>query len=558
MTSNDDRRTGGRVLVDQLVTHGVSRVFCVPGESYLEILDALHDSAGRIELVNARHEAGAANMAEAFGKLTGQPGICLVTRGPGACHAAVGVHTAFQDSTPMILFVGQVARPTFDREGFQEIDYRQMFAKVAKWVAQIESAERIPEYVARAFRVATSGRPGPVVLSVPEDVLEELVSLADAPPYQPVQPAADPAAFESIRAMLSEARKPIVLVGGSGWSDEAALGITRFVQANGLPVCSGFRRQDIVDNGSSSYVGDLGTSGPPGLIARVRDADLILVVGARLGEMTSQGYSLVDAANPAQTFIHIHVDPNEIGRVYSPALGISSSVGAVAAVLGEASWFSPREWADWRAAARRDYLDSLAVPPFGGALDLARIFADLDAELPPGTIVALDAGNHTGWPQRFLRYGRLRRQLGSTSGAMGYAVPAAVSASLLFPDRCVLACVGDGGFAMSGLELMAAVQHGATPIVLVFNNGMYGTIRMHQERHHPGRVVGTDLANPDFVTLAGALGLHAERVERTEEFASAFRRARQSGKPALIELRTSAEQLSSRLTISQLRSGGSK
>ena len=546
-------RSGGRVLVDQLIQHGVERAFCVPGESYLDVLNALHDSGNSIALINARHEAGAANMAEAYGKLTGRPGICFVTRGPGACHAAVGVHTAFQDSTPMILFVGQVDRSSLDREAFQELDYRQLFGGVAKWSAQIDRAERIPEYVARAFRVATSGRPGPVVLALPEDMLFDQVSVADAPPYEVTQPQASPHLFQAIRPLLAASKRPLVLVGGSGWTDAASADMAAFLAGNGLPVCSSFRRQDAIENGFDNYAGDLGTSGPPKLIKRMKEADFLLIVGSRLGEMTSQGYEVVQPTNATQIVVHVHVDPDEIGRVYSPHLGIASSVPAAARALAALEPVASEAWSDWLRQARADYLESRSPPPCSGALDLGTVFALLDTHLGDEAIITLDAGNHTGWPQRFLAYGRGRRQLGSTNGAMGYAVPAAVSAALERPDACVVACVGDGGFQMSGLELAAATQHGGCPIILVFNNGTYGTIRMHQERHFPERVVGTELINPDFVLLGQAMVAHAERVTRTEEFLPAFERARRSGRPALIELLSDKEQISSRTTITALR-----
>ena len=546
-------RSGGRILVDQLLVHGTDMAFCVPGESYLEVLDGLHDARDRIRLINARHEAGAANMAEAYGKLTGRPGICLVTRGPGACHAAVGVHTAFQDSTPMILFVGQVGRDAMDREAFQEIDYRQMFGPVAKWAAQIDVTSRIPEYLARAFRVATSGRPGPVVLALPEDMLRETAAVADAVPSPGAQPAVAPEQLARVRAMLGEAERPLLLVGGPGWTDDACRLIVAFAEANGLPAACSFRRQDVFDNGSPCFAGDLGTSGPPALVRRVGEADLLLVVGARLGEMTTQGYSVLRPPRPRQRLVHVHASPDEPGRVFAPDLAVVSSSAAFAQAASGLEPFGPDRWRAWREAARRDFLAAIEPPAHSGPLDVARVLADLRSRLPEDFIVTLDAGNHTGWPQRFLTHRRPGRQVGPTSGAMGYSVPAAVAASLVHPDRLVIGCVGDGGFVMSGLEIATAVQHGGRPIVLVFNNGMYGTIRMHQEREHPERVVGTDLVNPDFVALARAIGAHGEAVTRTEEFRPAFERAVASGRPALIELRTDPELVSTRTTIAGLR-----
>lgn len=553
--SSSNLRTGGQILVDQLLLHGAEMAFCVPGESYLEVLDALFDVGDRFRLINARHEAGAANMAEVYGKLTGKPGICLVTRGPGACHAAVGVHTAMQDSTPMILFIGQVARDAMDREAFQEIDYRQMFGPVAKWAAQIDMTSRIPEYIARAFHVATSGRPGPVVLALPEDMLTEKAAVADAVPFRTIRPEAMRAeTLEGVRALLAKAERPVMLLGGPGWSDEAAAQIRSFAETNGLPAATSFRRQDVFDHASGNFVGDLGTSGPPGLIQAVKEADLLFVIGARLGELTTQGYTIVDAPKTRQVLIHLHLDPDEIGRVFIPDLGATIAPDAAAAALAECHWFDPGRWEGWLKHLRDIYLQASDTQAGSTApLDLAKAMRILGERLGPDGIVTLDAGNHTGWPQRYLRFGRPGRQIGPTSGAMGYSVPAAVAASLIHPDRVVVSCVGDGGFMMSGQELATASQHGGHPIVLVFNNRMYGTIRMHQEREHPERVSGTDLSNPDFVGMAQAMGCHAERVERTEEFAGALDRAIASGRPALIELITDPDQVSTRLKISAMR-----
>ena len=551
MTTRNSR-SGGRILVDQLLVHGADMAFCVPGESYLEVLDALHDSPS-IRLVNARHEAGAANMAEAYGKLTGRPGIALVTRGPGACHAAVGVHTAFQDSTPMILLVGQVARDAMDREGFQEIDYRQMFGPVAKWAAQIDRVERIPEYMSRAFHVATSGRPGPVVLALPEDMLVDATDAGDAQPYVAHRPAATAADIARVREILAGAEKPLMLVGGSCWSDAACRQAIAFAEANGIPAAVSFRRQDLLSTRSRVYAGDIGTSGPPALVARFKEADVVLVVGARLGEMTTQGYTTLDSPRTRQVLVHVHPDADEIGRVFRPALGIVSSGDGFFAAARSMAPLDGARWSAWTGSARKDYLASLEAPAYSGPLDAAKAMHALDALLPADAIITLDAGNHTGWPQRFLHFGRPRREVGPTSGAMGYSVPAAVAASLLHRDRVVVGFVGDGGFMMSGQELATAVQHGGRPIVVVFNNRMYGTIRMHQEREHPERVVGTDLSEQDFAALGRALGCHAERVTRTEDFAPAFRRAMESGRAALVELLTDPEVVSTRLTITGLR-----
>lgn len=552
-SSNPHPRSGGQALVDQLLIHGAECAYCVPGESYLEVLDALHNVRDRFTLYNARHEAGAANMAEAYGKLTGKPGICMVTRGPGACHASIGVHIAFQDSTPMILLIGQVDRPSMDREAFQEIDYGQMFGGIAKWVAQINDATRIPEYLARAFRVATSGRPGPVVLALPEDMLTDVVEVMDAPPYTSTLPDASTAAIDKIRSLLTTAQRPLMLVGGSGWSDEACRNITRFAEANGVPVACSFRRQDIVDNRSEVYVGDFGTAGPPQLVRRINEADVLLVVGARLGEMTTKTYTTLRSPAPQQRLIHIHSDTDEIGRVYSPELGLAIAPENFARAVADCQWVDSQRWHEWLSAARQDYLDDTKAPAYDGELDMAQALIDVQEVLPKDFIVTLDAGNHTGWGQRFLRYGRPGRQVGSTCGAMGYSVPAAVAASLLFPEKVVLSFVGDGGFMMSGQEIATAVQHGGKPIILLFNNGSYGTIRMHQEREHPERVVGTDLVNPDFTGMARSLGLHAETVTQTEDFRAALERAIAANRPALIELKTDPELISTRTTINTLR-----
>lgn len=547
-------RTAGKVLVDQLLVHGADMAFCVPGESYLEVLDALHDVPDRLTLINARHEAGAANMAEAYGKLTGRPGICMVTRGPGACHASIGVHIAQQDSTPMILLIGQVGRSMTDREAFQEVDYRAMFGGLAKWVAQIDTPERVPEYIARAFRVATSGRPGPVVLSLPEDMLTTTVTVPDTRPYTATQAGLVPGALEQIMAALETAERPLLLLGGSGWTDQAAIDIRRFAEANKLPVTTSFRRQDAIDNRSDSYVGEFGTATPAALRKRLNEADVVLVLGARLGEMTSNGYENLVPPELPQRLIHIHPDADEIGRVYGPHLGFAGNIPDTAAALAGLSLARQNVWGDWAGRLRQEYLADTAMPTDGGwALDMGQAFCALRDDLPDDVIITLDAGNHTGWAQRFLRFGRPGRELGSTCGAMGYSVPTAVAASLVHPERLVLAMVGDGGFMMSGQELATAVQYGAKPVVLVFNNGIYGTIRMHQEREHPHRLSGTTLGGQDFVRMAEGYGCYAERVTRTADFAPALARARASGRAAVLELVTDPEQISSRTTITRLR-----
>ncbi|MDO5658628.1 MAG: thiamine pyrophosphate-binding protein [Paracoccus sp. (in: a-proteobacteria)] len=547
-------RSAGRVLVDQLIIHGADTAYCVPGESYLEILDALYDQRDRFTLINARHEAGAANMAEAYGKLTGRPGICMVTRGPGACHAAIGVHVAMQDSTPMILLIGQVARDMRDREAFQEVDYRAMFGPLAKWVAEIDSPERVPEYLARAFRVATSGRPGPVVLSLPEDMLKETVRVADATPYTVSCAGLSPGDMEGLAELLRGADRPLLILGGSGWTEQASADILRFAEANGLPVTTSFRRQDCFDNRSDSHVGEFGTATGKRLLERLDQADLLVVLGARLGEMTTRGYDALKPPQIRQKLVHVHQDADEIGRVYGPDLGFSAHIATLAAALRPLDLDRREVWADWTRALRDEYLEDSARPKDQGFdLDMGQAFADLRDDLPRDMIMTLDAGNHTGWAQRFLRFGRPGRQLASTCGAMGYGIPAAVAAALREPERLVIAVVGDGGFLMSLAEIGTAAQHGAAPVILLFNNESYGTIRMHQERDYPGRVSGTRLKTHDFCEIARGLGAHAERVTKTADVAPALERARASGRVAVIELVTDAEQISTRSTISGLR-----
>jgi acetolactate synthase I/II/III large subunit len=546
-------RTAGQVVVDQLLIHGADLVFCVPGESYLAVLDALHGARDRIHLINARHEAGAANMAEAYGKLTGRPGIAMVTRGPGACHAAIGVHTALQDSTPMVMLVGQVARRAADREAFQEVDYRQMFGPLAKWVAQVDQAERVPEYLARAFHVATSGRPGPVVVALPEDMLADTVTVADAAPYLAVQPGPDPADLARLRALLEAAQRPILLAGGSRWTDAACAQLQAFAEAWNLPTTVSFRRMDLIDNRSPVYAGDFSISPLPGLTKRFREADLVLAIGTRLGDITTQDYKILDVPQPATTLVHVYPDPDEIGRVFRPQLGIAAGPSAFAAALATLRPDAAPAWGAWTRAANADYLANLEPSPYDGALDMGRALADLRARLPRDAIVTLDAGNHTGWPMRYLSFGRPGRLLGPVSGAMGYGTPSAVAAALLHRDRLVVSFVGDGGFMMSGQELATAVQHGAKPIIVVFNNALYGTIRMHQERDYPGHTIATDLVNPDFVALARAYGAHGELVTRTADFLPAFERAVASGLPAIIEARTDPQRITTRTTIAAMR-----
>lgn len=538
-------RNGGQILVDALQHHAVDTVYCIPGESYLPVLDALHDASG-IQTIVTRHEGAASNMADAYGKLTGRPGICFVTRGPGATHAANGVHTAMQDSTPMILFIGQVESAFKGREAFQEVDYRQMFGGLAKWATEIDDIRRLPEIVARAFRVAQSGRPGPVVIGLPEEVLFGSVQVADIAPTPITRAAPTANALSELRERLAQAQRPLVIVGGTGWSADASMALRRFVRANDLPVVASFRRQDLYDNRDEQYAGQLGFGASPRLTERVREADLLLVIGSRLSETPTAGYTLVQSPRPQQQMIHVHADANELGRVYQADQMIQAGVPEIAAALADLEPIAKPRWTDWTAAARADYL-AYSTPPQGNqpleSVDLAQVVEYLSQTLPDDAAISNGAGNYAVWVHRFYRYRSPRSQLAPTNGAMGYGFPAAIAAKLRDPRREVVCFAGDGCFMMYPQELATAVQYGAALIVIVVNNGMLGTIRMHQEREYPGRISGTELRNPDFVALAQAFGAHGERVERTEDFAVAFQRAQASGKPALIELRTDPRQI---------------
>ncbi|MGQ9366624.1 thiamine pyrophosphate-binding protein [Azospirillum sp. ST 5-10] len=550
-------RTGGRILVDALRTHGVDMAFCVPGESYLAVLDALHDAADAIRLIVCRQEGGAANMAEAYGKLTGRPGICFVTRGPGATNASIGVHTAFQDSTPMILFVGQVGRGMAEREAFQEIDYRRMFGPLTKWVAQIDDAARIPEMVGRAFHVAASGRPGPVVLALPEDMLSETAEVADARPYHVIQahPGADD--LDAMRRLLASAQRPLMIVGGGGWTAEASRDLLAFAEANGLPVAAEFRCQDFIDNTHPNYVGDVGIAINPALARRIRGADLILAVGARLGEMPTSGYTLLDIPCPRQTLVHVHAAAQELGRVYQADLPIHAGSPQFLAAARALEPVDSAAWRDHLAAARADYLANLeharSDTAGRGGVDMGEVMAHLRSRLPPEAIITNGAGNYTVWVHRFYQHRRYRTQLAPASGAMGYGVPAAVAAKLVRPQAPVVCFAGDGCFLMTGQELATAVQYDAPVVFLVVNNGMFGTIRMHQERHYPGRISGTALVNPDFAAYARSFGAYGETVEDTGAFPAAFERALAAGVPALLELRVDPDVITPRTTLTAMR-----
>ena len=538
-------RTGGRILVDQLVAQGCDRIFTVPGESFLAVLDALHDTPS-IDLVTCRQEGGAAFMACADGTLARRPGIAFVTRGPGATNASIGVHVAMQDSQPMILFIGDVDRGTRDREAFQEVDFAAMFAPLAKWAARIDDARRIPEYVARAYATAMSGRPGPVVLALPEDMLLDFVEAADRPRVERLRQAADPIAIGELAGLLDEAKRPVMIVGGAGWDDAASRELTVWAERSGVPVASAFRRQDAIANGSTAWAGNLGYGPNPKLVTRIREADMLIVVGARLGEATTDGYTLVTPDHPGQRIVQIHPDPEELGRTYRADLAICAGMAEFADAL-LAIDMPPLAAAE---AAHADYIAwSTPQPRDGVTLDLGPCVAAMRAALPADTIVCNGAGNYSGWWHRYWRYAGVGTQLAPTAGAMGYGLPAAIAASLREPDRCVVALAGDGCFLMNGQELATAVQHGTNMLVLVIDNGAYGTIRMHQEREYPGRPTATALGNPDFAALARAYGCWAETVERTADFAPALDRAQAATGVRLLRLKTDVETITPATTL---------
>jgi acetolactate synthase-1/2/3 large subunit len=544
-------RSGGKALIDQLELHGVELAFCVPGESYLPILDALHDSP--IRLISCRHEAAAANMAEAYGKLTGRPGICFVTRGPGATHASVGIHTADQDSTPMILFVGQVPRGDVGRVAFQELDYPAVFGTMAKWTAQVDDATRIPGHVARAFAVATRGRPGPVVIALPEDVLAEETDTDDAPPLQIPRPGPGDDELRRLGELLATAERPLVIVGEGGWSAGTGAGVLAFCEANGVPVATSFRCQDYVDNQSDVYAGHLTIGMDPALAQRVEEADLVIAIGGRLGDVTTRGYTLLDVPRPRQTLVHVHPDADEVGRIYETDLPIVADLSTFTDALRRLLPVESPPWREWTAEARADYVANLEHRAMPGDLDLGGVMAFLRRRLLDDAVFTCGAGNFTVWAHRFYEFSQHGTQLAPRSGAMGYGVPAALAAKALHPDRLVVCLAGDGDFMMASSELATAVQHDLPVIVLVVDNGMYGTIRMHQERLFPGRVSGTELVNPDFAAFAASFGCHGETVERTEDVEPAFERAVASGLPAVVCLRVDPEGISPRWTISELR-----
>jgi len=544
-------RHGGQILVDQLKAQGVRRVFSVPGESFLAALDGLHESG--IENIVCRHEGGAVMMAEAHAKLTGQPGVAFVTRGPGATNESSGIHVAKQDSTPLILFVGQIDTRHRDREAFQEVDYRAVFGPLAKWAAEVDQTDRLPEYISRAFHVAQSGRPGPVVLALPENMLSARADVPDLPPVAPMPPSVCGEQIDAVLDMLCRAERPLVIAGGSVWSSQAAQDLARFAEGFGLPVCATFRRMDRIDNRHPNYAGDLSVGMNPKLGQRLRDADCLLVIGARLGDIATGSYQHVDPAAPGKAIIHIHPDPDELGRVFRPDLGLVAPAVDVLARLARRDAPARPDWSAWTKSARADYLDWITPRETPGDVKLEQVLSRLSDLLPDDAIVTNGAGNFAAFLHRYFRARAFPGNLAPTSGSMGYGFPASIAAKLEHPDRAVVCVAGDGDFQMTLNELSTARQYGANVVVIVCNNGQYGTIRMHQEKTYPGRVSGTQLFNPDYAALVQAYGGHGECVRATEEFAPALDRALNAGVPAVIELVLDPDALSPGLTIEGAR-----
>jgi len=552
MRANDGTRTGGEILIDQLAIHGVRHVFCVPGESYLAALDAFHDS--KITLTVCRHESGAAIMAEAVGKTTGRPGICFVTRGPGATNASAGIHIARQDSSPMICFVGQVGRHMREREAFQELDYRAVFGSIAKWVTEIDDPTRIPELVSRAFHTACNGRPGPVVVAVPEDMLIERAMAADASAFEPAETWPGLTDMSRLQKLLWAAKRPIALVGGSRWSEAAFAALARFAERFALPVATTFRRGYLFDALHPCYAGEMGIGPNPKLLARVKGADLVLLIGGRLSEMASQSYTLLDIPEPQMKLVHVHPGAEELGRVYHPALAIQAAPTAFCSALESLQPPNEIPWKSEVAVAHADYLAwSEKATPQPGGVNLGEIMVWLRNNLPPEAIITNGAGNFAGWIHRFYRFRKFATHVAPTSGSMGYGFPAAVAMKLLNPERTVVCIAGDGDFLMTGQDLATAVQYNLPVIVVISDNGLYGTIRMHQERDYPGRVIATALHNPDFVAYALAFGGYGAVVEKTADFPAAFAAAQASGKPSIIHLKIDPEALTTAASLSAIR-----
>lgn len=551
-------RSGGQILADQLAVLGARKMFCVPGESFLALLDGLYEHRGDIELISCRHESGAANMAEAYGKLTGLPGICAVTRGPGATNACNGVHTAFQDSTPMILLIGQVGRDMIEREAFQEMDYRRMFGEMAKWVAQIDDPARIPEYLSRAWHVALSGRPGPVVLALPEDMLVEMATVRDARPVSIAASAPTPEAMAEVADLLGRAERPMLVVGGAGWDADCARMALEFCETFDLPVATSFRRQDYVDNAHPNYAGVIGIAPSPALRKAIREeTDLLIALGPRFGEMATQGYTLIDSPVPQMKMIHVHCGAEELGHVYAPDVSIASSPKAfLKAALALPTPGARRRAPGWTAKHHDGFLAYQQPTETPGDVNMARVIGHMTDTMPDDAVFTNGAGNYTVWLHRYHQHRRYGTQLAPTSGSMGYGVPAAIAAKLTFPEREVVAMAGDGCFLMTGQELATARQYGAAVIFIVVNNAMFGTIRMHQERTYPGRVISTDLINPDFVGYAKSFGIPGELVRADADFPAALARARASSAGYLIEIAIDPEALTPSQTLSAARAQG--
>ena len=546
---NNKYFTGGQLLAECLDRNKVKNVFCVPGESYLGALDGLFDKKRSIKIINARHEAGACNMAESFGKITGRPGVAYVTRGPGACHASVGLHIAYQDSTPMILFVGDIDRNSRDREAFQEIDFKTFFRPLSKWVAEINDPDRLPEYINRAFSTATSGRPGPVVLVTPEDMLVQKTQAKSRPFSKIIQSQLSDKGLNALKNSLRSAKRPFFIIGGSGWTDKSCAKFHKFISRNNIPVATSFRRQDLFDHKNENFAGSFGTSVSPDLISSTKKSDLIIVLGARLGEMTTQGYSIISPQDNSKKIIHIHVDPNELNKVYNANTCINVGVGECCDKIEELLLENSNRWKEWRDELHKNCMKDSEPQKSKDINNLSKIFEIVEKKFPTNSIITLDAGNNAAWPQRFLSFGRNRRQIASTCGSMGYAIPAAVSSALSNPEKAVLCCVGDGGFMMSSQEISTAIHYGAKIIILLINNRSYATIRMHQERDYPGRKIATDLKNPDFVKLSKAMGADAYIVKGVEDFSQIFTKALKSKKVNVIEIPISIKQLSHRYSL---------
>jgi len=545
-------RTAAQALVDQLVIHGVTHVFCVPGESFLGVLDALYDSP--IQVTVCRQEGGAAMMAEAVGKATGRPGVCFVTRGPGATNAAAGIHIAQQDSTPMIMFVGQVERVFKEREAFQELDYRAVFGSMTKWTAEIDVAERVPEFVSRAFHTASAGRPGPVVLALPKDMLGETIEAADAPPYQPLEIAPGAEDMQAVATLIAQAQRPLLVLGGGRWDEAARTAVVAFAERFDMPVMTSYRRLPLFDPLHRCYAGDLGLGPNPKLIARVKAADLIVWIGGRIGEIPSQGYSLLDIPGPATRLVHVHPGAEELNRVYAAHLAICATPRRFAAALAALPAPTATPWSSQTEAAHNDYLAwSDTATPQPGAVNPGELMVWLRDHLPHDAILCNGAGNYAAWIHRFYRFRQLNTHIAPTSASMGYGMPSAVAMQRLYPQRRVISINGDGDFLMNGQEFAIAVQYQLPIVVVIMDNGVYGTIRMHQEREFPGRVSATDLVNPDFAAYARAFGGFGVLVERTADFAEAFIAAEASGLPAIVHVKVDPDAITPGASLTQIR-----